>query len=165
MPRVDLPSLPDEARLWIFGATEALTETEEERLLFAVDAFLEEWNAHGHPLTAGREWVEHRFLVVAVDERTAPPSGCSIDAMVRVLKGLEDELGIRIATHGPVFWRENGSVRSASRADFQSMAREGEVDSATRVFDTTLVRLGQYRSGEFERPAGRSWHAKAFLRA
>jgi len=163
MPRTDFDHLPDDARLWIFGADRSLDPGERERLLERVDAFLETWNAHGHPLTGARRWAEERFLLVGV-EATAPPSGCSIDAMVGVLKEVEAELGLGITGHGPVFWRdEDGSVRSASRADFRRLAREGEVDPGTTVFDPTLTRIGDLREeGGFEVPAHASWHGRAF---
>lgn len=163
MPRIDFDRLPDEARLWIFGASRRLTTEEAALLLGEVDGFLETWNAHGTPLTCARDWWEDRFLLVAVDERTAPPSGCSIDAMVGVLKGLETRLDAELTGHGPVFWRgPDGEIRRASRGDFQRMADEGDVGPGTPVFDPTLTRMGELRAGKFETPARASWHGRAF---
>jgi hypothetical protein len=129
-----------------------------------VDDFLEDWAAHGSPLDAARDWRHGRFLLVGVDERAAPPSGCSIDAMVRVLKGLEERLGVRLVDHSPVWYREGGEVRRVSRPEFLARARRGEVGLDTVVFDATLTRVGELRAGRWEVPAGEAWHARAFFR-
>lgn len=166
MPRTDIDALPDDARIWIFGVGRALEPDEERELLREVDRFLDSWKAHDDPLTCARDWREGRFLVVGVDERTAPPSGCSIDAMVNVLKRLERRLDVPLTGHGPVYWRDaEGRIRRAPRGEFGRMAREGEVDLDTPVFDPTLTRMSELRAGELEKPAAESWHGRAFWRA
>lgn len=164
MPLVPLSRLPDSARLWVFGADRPLSSDQEERLLEVVDGFLADWEAHGTPLHAAREWVRERFLLVAVDEEKAPPSGCSIDALVRALKELEDEMGLRLVDRSPVWYLDDGEVRAVSRPEFRSLARAGEVGPATTVFDPTLTRLEELRDDAFELPASESWHGKAFFR-
>lgn len=164
MPQVAFDALPDDARLWVFAAAESLDDAARADLLGRVDAFLEGWNAHGHPLTAGRRWLEDRFLLVAVDEATAPPSGCSIDALHRILKSFEDERGVGLTDHAHVVYRDTaGTVARASRPDFARMARDGVVDLDTVVFDTTVTRKSAVDDG-FEGPAGATWHRRAFWR-
>lgn len=164
MPRIDFHALPDDARLWVFAADRPLADGVRSELLSRVDAFLDEWNAHGHPLTAGRDWRLDRFLLVAADEASAPPSGCSIDALHRILKAFEAERGAGLTDHVDVLYRgADGAVLRASRPEFARLAREGSVDLDTPVFDTTLTRKGDLAEG-FEVPAGRAWHRRAFWR-
>lgn len=165
MPRIPFDQLPDDARLWVFPASAPLDGPAEETFLARVDAFLHDWRAHGHPLTVGRDWREGRFLFVGVDERSEPPSGCSIDALLGVLKGLEGELGVGLTDHARVPYRTPaGGVVSVTRADFARGVQEGEITPATPVFDTTLTRLDALRRGRFEVPASDAWHRRAFFR-
>ena len=165
MPRTSFAALPGDARLWVFGAARALEPAERAELLTVVDRFLDDWRAHGAPLTAARDLREDRFLMVAVDEASVPPSGCSIDAMVNVLADLERKLDLPLVGHGAVFWRGvDGVVRRAERAEFKRLADAGEVDPATPVFDTTLTRKERLDDA-WERPAGSGWHARAFFRS
>jgi hypothetical protein len=163
MPRVNFETLPDEARVWVFAAERPLDAPDADRLLGTVDAFLHGWKAHGAPLTCARDWRYDRFLLVAVDERTAPPSGCSIDALVRSLKGLEAELGIALLDNTPVWYRHGDELRRVDRATFRALARAGEVGPDTVVFDNTLTRMAQLRGGGWERAARESWHGRAFF--
>ena len=165
MPRVAFESLPDDARLWVFGIERALVAEEERVLLTAVDRFLEEWAAHGSPLTGACQLLEERFLMVGVDEASVPPSGCSIDAMVRVLSALEDTMGVALVNHGAIFYRSSsGEVVRVERAEFRRLAEEGNVEPSTAVFDTTLTRVGRLRDGGWELPASETWHGQAFFR-
>lgn len=165
VPAPGLEGLPDTARLWLFGASRPLEPAEEERLLERVDAFVRKWAAHGHPLAAAREWREGRFLLVAVDDRITPPSGCSIDALIRTLSTLETELGIELVGNAPVWYRDaDGQPVRVSRPAFKALARKGAVTAGTTVFDLSLTRLSELREGRFEGPAGAHWHARLLPR-
>jgi hypothetical protein len=165
MPMVPFETLPDASRLWVFGVERTLAEAEQENFLNAVDLFLESWVAHGVPLTCGRDWRWGRFLLVAVDEASEPPSGCSIDAMVGVLKDQERRLGVRILDNTPVWFVADEEVQRISRSEFGRLAEEGAVDPETVVFDNTVTRLRDARSGRWQGPARESWHQRAFFKA
>jgi hypothetical protein len=129
-----------------------------------VDTFLGQWRAHGAPLTVGRAFSEGRFLTIAVDQRTAGASGCSIDGLYRTLRDAEPAVGASLVGGGRVFYRDaSGAVQSVTQDEFASLAAAGMVSPSTRVFDTMVQTLGDWRSG-FEREAGTSWHAR-LLRA
>ena len=159
MPLVPFDSLPDAARVWVFGSDRPLTEEGTKTLLKAVEAYLDEWKAHGEPLTVGYEWRFGRLLVVAVDQRTAGATGCSIDGLFRVLQTMESEVGATLVGGGRVFYRDsNGEVQSTDRGELKAMAASGALDANSVVFDTSLTDLGTLRSS-FERAARKSWAA------
>ncbi|MGE0160778.1 MAG: hypothetical protein AB7T31_15350 [Gemmatimonadales bacterium] len=165
MPRIPFDQLPDHGRLWVFPASRDLTDAEAGVCVAAVDDFLATWSAHGAPLRSGRELVEHRFLLVGVDVDAEAPSGCSIDALVHRLRALGESLDVVLIDHASVWFRDQGRVRSLSRPAFRALAAEGEIAPDVGVFDTTLTRIGDFRSGGLERPATDTWHGKAFFRA
>ena len=159
MPMVRFDTLPDDARVWVFGAAASLDEVDAKRLLAAVDAFLFQWKAHGHPLTCAREWRDDRFLVVGVDQRTEGASGCSIDGLFRTLQGLETAIGTSLVAGGKIYFRDALElVHAVPRAEFEKMAARNEVSASTRVFDTTVTTAGAYRAN-FECAASAGWHA------
>jgi len=154
-------ALPDQARLWAFGVSRSLDEQERAHLLATVDGFLDQWKAHGKPLSAARGWVLDRFLFVAVDPEVTPPSGCSIDALIRSLRDLELELGIEIVGSAPVWFKdESGTIQRVSRTRFKELATLGVISKTTIVFDLSLTSLEELRSGRFEGPAVDHWHRR-----
>lgn len=161
---VQFSDMPDDARLWVFAASRALTPEEATLLLERVDAFLAAWHAHGHPVVGARDLRLDQFLLVAADERATGVSGCSIDSLYRVLKGAERELQVGLLDSSLVYYRDgDGTVRAAARPDFRELARDGAIDEETPVFDNTIRDVGSLRGEAWEKPLGRSWHARAFL--
>ena len=159
MPLVPFETLPDSARVWVFGSDRALTEEATTALLKGVEDHLGEWKAHGEPLTVGYEWRFGRLLVVGVDQRTAGASGCSIDGLFRVLQGLESQVGAKLVGGGRVFFRDgSGTVQSTDRQQLKAQAAAGALDENSVVFDTSLTDLGSLR-GCFELAARKSWAA------
>jgi hypothetical protein len=163
MPRIAFDQLPSDARLWIFAAERPLTPGERDRVVGEADAFIDQWMAHGVPLTAARDVRYDQFVLVGVDERAAGVSGCSIDALVRRMQQLERALGLELVNNGPVLYREGEAVVRVPRDRFAELARSGTVGPQTRVFDNTLTRVGDLKAGKWEVPAERSWHKRAFF--
>jgi len=160
MPFVPFQTLPDSSRIWIFGSDRPLEADETRGLLSETDEFLEGWAAHGSPLQASREWTDTHFLTIAVDQSTAGASGCSIDGLFRTLSALGPRIGANLVGSGRVFYRDaTGAVQNISRDRFTELASSGEITTATRVFDTTLPTLGDWRD-RFERSVADSWHAQ-----
>ena len=160
MPRTTFASLPDDARVWVFASDRPVTGTAAGRLLADVDRFLDQWQAHGLPLTCARDWRDERFLTVAVDQREAHASGCSIDGLFRSLSALESVIGASLVGGGKVFYRQrDGSVASTSRDSLADLAAAGTVRRNTSVFDTTVTTLGDWRD-HFETELAKSWHAQ-----
>ena len=106
--------------------------------------------AHGHPLRSARELRESCFLIIAVDEAAAGASGCSIDALVREIRGLEAQLGVALVDHGPIVFRDGGTIRRVPRDEFAELARVGRVTPDTLVFDNTISRLAALEGGGWE---------------
>jgi hypothetical protein len=164
MPRTTFDALPDAARLWIFSAERRLAPEERDALLREVDGFLDQWAAHGQPLTCARDVRHDRFVMVAVDEAAAGVSGCSIDALTRRLRDLERRLGVALLDNGPVHYRGDDGVERVSRAAFGSLAAAGAVTPDTVVFDNTVATVGEVRAGKWERAARETWHGRSFFR-
>ena len=160
MPVVPFETLPDAARVWIFGSDRPLTEAGTTALLKGVDEHLTGWKAHGEPLTVGSQLRDGRFLVVAVDQSTAGATGCSIDGLFRVLQGLEATVGANLGGGGRVFYRGAESVVQATTRDqLASLVTSGAITKDTVVFDTSITDLGKFRSA-FEKRAKESWIAE-----
>lgn len=161
MSLIPFEEMPDDARLWVFGTDRAPGPDEARLLSHRTRAYLESWTAHDRALDAAFQLREGRFLLIAVDETAAPASGCSIDALTRHLRGMEEELGISILDATPVWYRDaEGAPVRVSREAFRDAAARGDISLDTPVLDITVDRVDDIRTGRWERPAGRSWHAR-----
>ena len=153
MPSTDISALSSDSRIWIFGISPVLDERQGSIVLRRVDDFLAKWAAHDEPITSARELLHGSFLVIAVDKRSET-SGCSIDRMFALLRTLERDLQVKILEPNRIFVRgADGGVHTLTRAQFRESG-----DPHTHVFDILVERLGEVRSGRWERAAKDSWH-------
>jgi hypothetical protein len=158
---MSLSALPDTSRIWIFGATEPLTDAQQQALDADLTGFVRTWAAHGSQLMAAHRLEESTFVVVGVDETVHGASGCSIDSLVRHLSELETALDVSLLDGARIWYRTHaGDIVSCERSEFTDRSKQGEIDAGTRVFDPTIQALGDLRRGDFERAAGESWHAR-----
>lgn len=158
MPLVAFSSLPDDARAWIFGSSSPLDRSRQDLLLNPVDDYLSGWHAHGSPLTVGREWRDDRFLAIAVDRRDTNASGCSLDALFRVLRDVESRVGVSLLGSSRVYFRlPDETVSVTDRAGFASLAQDGSIGPDTHVFDLSAQTVGEWRKN-FEVRASDAWH-------
>lgn len=159
MPVVSFASLPDSARCWVFVADSSLSAATATPLLDAVDRHLAGWAAHGVPLVCARDWVDDRFLVIGVDEAATGASGCSIDALFRVIGAVQGRLGVDLLASGRVAWRaQDGQLVVTERDDFEALALQGAVRPDSPIVDTLVATVGDWRHRR-ELPAAASWAA------
>jgi hypothetical protein len=159
MPVVHFDSLPADARVWVFASDRPLQGAEAQVLLGEVDAWLDQWKAHGAPLRSARDWRDDRFLAIGVDPTAEQASGCSIDALFRRLQDIERRLDTSLVAGGRIFYRgSDGTARVAKRGDLSRLGAAGELTATTPTFDTSLTDARSWREA-FERPARDTWVA------
>ena len=156
---------PGTARLWIHVARHGVPQASQEAVRDDLVSFFASWDSHGQPVSADMAWHDDRFLFVTahVNAEGASVSGCATDALVHAVSEAATAHNVAWAPALSVPYRAaDGSVAVADRAAFAKLARAHTVDATTPVFDPSLSTLGALHDGAFERPAGTSWHARAF---
>lgn len=149
---IDFNKLPDEARVWVYQANRLLSDNDVVAIEQALQPALGQWAAHGHALLASAQVVEHRFVVVGVDEGYNLPSGCSIDSSVRTLRQLGDSLGIDFFDRSAAVRAVDGSVRTIELPAIKAAVSNGTVIPETSVFNTLVKTKAEFVT---------NWHLRA----
>lgn len=151
--------LPDTSRVWIYQANRSLTNTEITEISLKLDAFIQQWTAHGTDLKAGYEIKYKRFIVIALDQDQASASGCSIDASVHFIQQLEKDYNIDLLDKMNVSYKQGEFIAYKSLIDFKKMAKDRAVSKNTIVFNNLVNTLAEYKDN-WEVPASDSWHSR-----
>jgi hypothetical protein len=150
--------MPDDSRIWIYQSNRTLDTQEVEIASAVLLNFTEQWTAHQNNLKASFTILYNRFVVLAVDEKAAGASGCSIDSSVRVLRQLQDELDIDLFNRTLVYYKaEEDYIDSAEMSDFKAMLANGDLTADTLVFNNMIQQINQLET-EWEVPVSKSWH-------
>jgi len=164
MPTEDLFSaLPDDARLWIYVADRPLNPAEQQALRAALTPFVQTWTSHDRKVIGVMEVLHDRFLMIGAVLEKGDISGCGIDSSVHAVEEAGRSLGIKWLQGLTILFRDTqGAVQAIPRPEFRTLVRIGIVNADTPVFDPSITTVGDLRGSLFERPAGTSWHARAF---
>jgi hypothetical protein len=144
---VPFDQLPDSARIWIFQSSARLTDVAAEDLQRVTESFVENWTAHQAALHGAVIIVDHRFLVVAVDEEITGASGCSIDKLSQFMRGREQAMNVKWFDRLLVSYKDaNGDAHQCRLSDIEEKLHSGELSGETPVYDTTVENVGAFRS-------------------
>lgn len=150
-------------RIWIYQADRELSESEEQHVLSRLEEFTSQWRAHGKQLAAAAEVRYGRFVILMVDDSVAPPTGCSIDKSVHLLKEIEQETGLSLFDRMQVAYRDGETIRVASRDAFAKLLDAGAITADTPVFNNLVASYPELEDN-WEVPVKDSWHGRVFLK-
>ncbi len=88
------PQLASDSRVWVYQSNRPFSENEKDQLTEVFKVFVDSWAAHGSKLVADATIIGDYFVVLAVDEKTAMASGCSIDSSVKFIKTIGQQFNI-----------------------------------------------------------------------
>jgi hypothetical protein len=156
---VDFDTLPDESRVWIYQANRSFSEDEIIELRNELAIFIENWTAHGKDLQSGYKIVYKRFIVIALNQSLNNATGCSIDASVHFIQGLEQKYNIDLMDKMNVSYKQGEFIAYKPLLDFKKMAKERAVSKKTIVFNNLVTNIAEFKEN-WEVPASESWHSR-----
>lgn len=153
---VPFDTLPDSSRIWVYPTRAKLDEETKQRVLSEMTRFLEEWTAHGNMLKAGCTILHNHFLVLGLDESYSGASGCSIDASVKAIRAVGEQIGITFLDQSLAGFYSDGAVNFISFTELGKSLKEGKWDASTLTFNP-MVSTRKDIDENWIIPADQSW--------
>ncbi|MEO9647777.1 MAG: hypothetical protein ABJI10_05655 [Ekhidna sp.] len=147
--------------MWIYQAERKLSLEEVQLVKTNTEAFLSQWRAHGQDLKSSFTVEYDQFLVITVDESFSQASGCSIDASVHLIKGLESALNVSFMTTSKVAFLQNEEIKLYPFNELKTQAKEKVITSETLVFDNTVENIAEFKS-RWLKESGATWVKRFF---
>ncbi len=130
--------LSQNARIWVYTSNRLFSDHERDTILTQGQAFVSTWSAHGDKLKAAIDILDNCFLVIGVDQDETSASGCSIDASIIFLQGLEVELDLSLLDWNNIAFSEKNHIRLMKRADFENALKDDSIDADALIYQTNL---------------------------
>lgn len=103
--------LSSDSRVWVYQSNRPFSEDEKQQLVESFKLFTDSWSAHGSKLTADACLIYDYFVVLAVDEKIASASGCSIDSSVNFIKQIGAEFSIDFFNRLQIVIEKEGEIK------------------------------------------------------
>ena len=145
-------------RVIIYPASRTFTTKEAKVITEKLYDFLAGWAAHGKPLSSSFKIEKNQFIVVCVDEEKEMASGCSIDALGKIMREIDEEYQLGLFDRMKASFVEEGEVKTLKLIDFKTKLRNGELSQDIQVFDFSKNTYLDFLS-HFLLPIGKSWAA------
>lgn len=158
-----IDQLPSHSRIWIYQSVRELTATEVTEIKTNALSFLDQWTSHGNNMDAAIDVLYNRFVIVAVDEQTAPASGCGIDKSVRFIKDIEAKFNVPLLDRMNVAYKAGDAVRSCTLSEFEKLINTKQVDENTIVFNNLVSTLAELKTN-WKVALKQSWHSKMLVK-
>lgn len=143
---------PDSSRVWLYQSDRELSSEEINKLEKDLQTFAEEWAAHGNKMWAAAKVLNPYFSVIVVNDALVPPSGCSVDASVKFIKELGQEMKVNFFDRMKVTLQEGEELK---QIHFSELDEHQEA----LIFDPMISKLNELRE-EWPRPIEKSSFAK-----
>jgi len=158
---VPFENLPEESRIWIYQSNRKFSDAEISEIEADLQAFLNEWYAHGTSLEASYQIRYNRFIIIAVNQEIQAATGCSIDSSVAFIQGLEKKYNVDLLDKMNVTFKLGEHIAHKPLIDFKKMVKDKAVTEKTIVFNNLINNIQEYNES-WEVPANESWHSRFF---
>jgi hypothetical protein len=153
---VPFKEISPDSRLWIYQSNRKLTSQENTIIAGNLKLFVDQWDAHGQPLKASFDIFYNQFIILVADETHHAASGCSIDASVRTIKAVEQQVGIQLFDRSKVAFKTDNLVLVYGLPELKQRYLEGVWNESTLTFNNLITVKGQLEN-EWIVPAGNTW--------
>ena len=150
-----------QSRVWIYQANRRLTDEETGIITETLKASLDSWEAHGKKLTASGKIFEHRFVVIAVDERDEMPSGCSIDTSTHWLKEIGQRMNIDFFDRSLAYLDDHDEVQTVPVPKIKQAVADELITPYSTIFDNQVTTKAQWMK-RWKIQASNSWLNRYF---
>ena len=154
-------SFSPQSKVWIYQSDREFSNEEQQAIQLQLNDFTAQWKAHGHQLQAKAEILYNYFIVFIVDEASAGTTGCSIDASVRVIKGIEQEYSVDLFNRFNMAYKVDDKVVVLNKEDFETLISIKKITRDSIVFNNLVQTLEDFEN-KWEVPFKDSWHNKVF---
>lgn len=141
---VPFSQLPSEARVWVFQSSRQFTAREVSLVDRETSSFLNEWEAHGQPLTAAYELPYHHFLVIGADQTVQKATGCSIDRCHEFVQTLGKKLRVDFFDRLLVAFLLENNVLTIPTSFIKEYLDKGIISPQTITFNNLVQTKDEY---------------------
>nr|MBS0036932.1 hypothetical protein [Saprospiraceae bacterium] len=143
--------------VWIYLSSGELAPNQSEELKERVKDFATQWLSHGQKVESCGDFLFDRFIVLAVNAESLPPSGCSIDSSVHFVREMESRFSVDFFDRMQLAWIDGKEDLQVNQLrEIPTKYKEGSIDRHTLIFDNTITTVEQLLNS-WIKPLEKSW--------
>lgn len=146
---------PD-SRVWIYQSGRLLSLGEALEVEDMLNEFTQNWKSHGTPVKGAAYLFFGQFIVLMADETATGVSGCSTDSSVRLIKDIEQKLGISLFDRTTLAFVVKDKVQLLPLSQFSYALDQQYINGDTLYFNN-IVQTKKELEENWIIPVKESW--------
>lgn len=158
-----IENLPPNHKLWFYGFSKNLSESQLAEVNETLQIFINSWQSHGEKVKASYQILEGKIIVIMVDQDYLEASGCSIDSSVAVLRAINETYDLDMFNRLKLAVRINEGWEYLHSNDVSEMIGQGLITGETICLNESVSNSNQ--KNHLLIPFKDSWMAKRVINA
>ena len=154
---VKFSSLSENAKVWVYPSSRKFYPQEIDSINIKLKSFVENWNSNDENFKASFQFLEQRFIILAIEENEAEISNGIIDASVQFILKLQQEFDVELLDKMNVCFKQGEHIQYKEVKEFKRLIKSKSVSQKTIVFDN-LVQTKYELENLWEVPITESWY-------
>ncbi len=136
-----------DSRVWIYQSSRLFTMSEAFEIEDLLNEFTNKWLSHGTPVKGTSHLFFGQFIILMADEKATGVSGCSTDSSVRLIKDIEQKLGVNLFDRTTLAFAINDKVQLLPLSQLQYSFDNGFISADTIYFNNLVQTKDELENG------------------
>lgn len=145
-------------KIWVYALSNEVESDNLDKLKADILSFLENWDAHGAPVSAQLEISGNRLILISLTSENVIPSGCSKDKLDKSVREIGIKIGVPILDESKIILqREDSTLEVFERAELKQRLNSGELGINDLILDYSKLGNADTNCGNIFRPIKETW--------
>jgi hypothetical protein len=142
--------------VWVYCSAKAFDDLTGNTINAMLADFIRNWQSHGHDIKGLYQIIDQKLVIVAIDGDKQQATGCSIDALTKVMNAFKEKLGVDFLNRFniPVF--KGGTIKVYNPETIGNALDSGEITLDDPMVNLAVHNLEMLKS-KFLIPIRESW--------
>jgi hypothetical protein len=128
---------PD-SKVWIYQSSRMFSLKEALEIEDMINNFTSTWLSHGSPVKGAGYLFFGQFIILMADESDTSVGGCSTDSSVRLIKDIEQKLGVTMFDRTTLAFVINEKIQLLPLSQLQYAFENGFINGDTLYFNNLV---------------------------
>lgn len=158
---IPFQEMPASSRIWVYQSDRPFSVSENDWIQSLLTSFCEGWNTHGQGMPTSFDILYDQFIILAVNQNDLGASGCSIDSSVRIIRTIEQKIGVNLLDSGKISFLSKEKVAVNNITQVRESISKGVLHPDTAIFNP-VINTKSDLAEKWIIPAKESWLKRFF---
>lgn len=159
--RVSFDQLPPEAKVWMYQSPDPLSDQHLQIIEQFATVFLNQWESHGIPVQGSVDVLNQQFIRVSAYTNEPSMCGRAQDAQVRLIKELEEELGVELTNRMLLIVEADEQLKTFDFHAIEQEIQNGNIRPDSPFYNALVTTKSEFDSS-WKQPVRSSWLSRYF---